>query len=379
MSQIEYIDAGSIEHLDSILKNFNVKKAFLVCGKKSFSNCGAEMHIKKINKVQFFQFNDFDNNPKIEDVNKGLQFFRQSGADVIIAIGGGSAIDMAKIIRYFSMRNFNELNIDEMTNSAAVNTEYQPPLVVIPTTSGSGSEATSFAVMYVNKKKYSIEDHSILPDVVIIDPLLSMSLSPYNTAVTGMDALCHAVESYWSINSTNESKGYAKEAIKSILDNLIETVHNPTDELRFNMAKAANLAGKAINISKTTAAHAVSYSLTAHFAIPHGLAVSMFIPYLYIYNYNVTEKDIDDSRGVEYVKQTISELNHFFTGKDCDDTSIIIEGIIKKLGLVTNLSSYGIKNSYIDLILENINNQRLKNNPRRIGKEEVKKMLELRM
>jgi alcohol dehydrogenase class IV len=376
MIQKEYIGIGMIYHLGDILDNLHISKAFLICGKSSFIECGAEAHINKIKNVQFVQFNDYENNPKIENVNNGIRSFQQSKAEIIIALGGGSAIDIAKLIRHFSEQGLDKVSISDITNMN--NSKKRILLVAIPTTAGSGSEATSFAVMYADKVKYSVADSSILPDIVIIDPLLSMTLSSQNTAVTGMDALCHAIESYWSINSTNESKNYAKEAMTIILNNLHETVHNPTVELRSNMAKAANLSGKAINISKTTAAHAISYTFTSYFAIPHGLAVSFFIPDLLVYNYNVSEHDADDPRGVDYIKQTINEINHFFGGNDCYDTKIILEKFINNLGLSRDLSFYGIKYNDIDFILNNINNERLKNNPRRLNLNNLREIIELR-
>ncbi|MCL2128778.1 MAG: phosphonoacetaldehyde reductase [Treponema sp.] len=359
MNQTEYIESGSMENLGSILDNLHITKAFLVTGKKSFAECGAETYIQKIKNVEFIQFNNFKNDPRKEDVDIGMQLFRQSGADAIIALGGGSAIDMAKLIGHFSAKN-------------------KIPFLAIPTTAGSGSEATSFAVMYENKIKSSIEDKSILPDIVIIDPSLTMSLPPFITAVSGMDALCHAIESYWSINSTNESKEYAKKAMTIILNDLPETVNNPSVKLRLNMLLAANLAGKAINISKTTAAHAVSYALTSYFSVPHGLAVSFLIPDLLVYNYNVTENDAEDTRGVDYIKKNIDEIYHIFGGKNSFDAKNIFNRFVDTLGLPANLSSYGIKKSDIDLIISNINNERLKNNPRKIEMGEFRKLFELK-
>jgi alcohol dehydrogenase class IV len=135
------------------------------------------------------------------------------------------------------------------------------------------------------------------------------------------------------------------------------------------MAKAANLAGKAINISKTTAAHAISYTLTSYFAIPHGLAVSLIMPSLMVYNSDVTEEDANDPRGVCYIKQTINEINQLLTGKDSNNTKSIMEQFINKLGLSTDLSFYGINDNNIDLILDKINIERLNNNPRKIKKD----------
>jgi alcohol dehydrogenase class IV len=379
MSQIEYSGIGSIDFLSNILDDFQVTKAFLVTGKKSFAISGAEDHIKKIKTIKFQQFNEFENNPKLEDVNKGIKSYQQSKADVIIAVGGGSAIDMAKLIRYYSLLNFDDLSPEDIINYQNEDYKNQPRLIAIPTTAGSGSEATCFAVMYVNKVKYSIANHSVLPDAVIIDPLLSMSLSAYNTAVTGMDALCQAIESYWSNKSTDESKEYAKKAILSILDFLPETVHNPNTQLRLEMLLAANLAGKAINISKTTAPHALSYILTSHFGIPHGLAVSLMIPDFLAFNYDVTEDNVDDSRGSDYVQQTISEIFNMLGEKNGFDSKNALKKFIEGLGLSTDLSKFGITQSDIDLILSSINNERLKNNPRRVDLNELRKMVELKI
>jgi alcohol dehydrogenase class IV len=372
MNQTEY---SGIDNLTDILDNFQA--AFLVTGKKSFSACGAQAQIEKINKIKFVRFYDFENNPKIEDVIKGVELFQQSKADVIIAVGGGSVIDMAKLIRFYSSLNLKDMPVDEIINYR--NEDCKPRLIAIPTTAGSGSEATSFAVMYTDKVKHSIACDSILPDAVIIDPLLSMSLPAYDTAVTGMDAVCHAIESYWSINSTDESREYAKRAIEILLKCLPETVNNPDVQLRLNMLTAANLAGKAINISKTTAAHAVSYTLTSHFGIPHGLAVSLILPDFLTFNYDVTEKDAEDKRGVDYIKQTINEIFDFLGGKNSFDSKSILEEFIANLGLSADLSEYGIKYGDIDIIASNINNERIKNNPRKVEVNELKEMMKRKL
>lgn len=379
MNQKEYIGTGSIDNLRDILDNYNTSMIFMVTGKQSYINCGADYYIKKTGAVNFTIFNNFENNPRIEDVKKGVKLFQESKADIILAIGGGSVIDMAKLIRYFSYGNVKNIsieNIDSYKNVAINNTIR---LIAIPTTAGSGSEATSFAVMYANKVKYSVSDNSILPDVVILDPLLSASLSAYNTAVSGMDVLCHSIESYWSINSTDESKSHAKKAMSICFDCLSDTVHNPNIHLRLNMLQAGNFAGKAINISKTTAAHALSYTLTSFFNIPHGLAAGLFIPVFLIYNFDVTESDYEDSRGVNYIKQTLLEIFQLLGEGNNVNAAFAFQKYSEKLGLSLEFSHYGIKHNDIGLILNNINNERLKNNPRKVDINELRKILESRV
>src|SRR5207248_4789041 len=126
--------------------------------------------------------------------------------------------------------------------------------------------------------KYSVCHEFLLPDIAIVDPILTHKMSPRLTAITGMDALSQAIESYWSIHSTEESKGYAREAIRIIVDQLPKAVNEPTNDSRLAMARASHLAGKAINVTRTTAPHALSYALTSRFGVPHGQAVSLTLP-----------------------------------------------------------------------------------------------------
>ena len=148
-----------------------------------------------------------------------------------------------------------------------------PPLVCIPTTAGTGSEATHFAVIYVDGKKKSIASQQLLPDVVILDPQLTDNMPAYVSACSGFDALCQAT--YWSRAATPLSQLYAALTIKVLIVELPQAVNSNSRLVRDKMQMAANWAGKAINISKTTAPHAMSYVITQEFGIPHGHAVAL--------------------------------------------------------------------------------------------------------
>ena len=145
----------------------------------------------------------------------------------------------------------------------------------IPTTAGTGSEATHFAVIYVDGKKKSIASQQLLPDVVILDPQLTDNMPAYVSACSGFDALSQAIESYWSRAATPLSQLYAAMAIEVLLVELPQAVNSNSRLARDKMQMAANWAGKAINISKTTAPHAMSYVITQEFGIPHGHAVAL--------------------------------------------------------------------------------------------------------
>jgi len=375
VTQTEHIGTGSIMHLQKLLAEFAAKKIFLVTGKQSYLTSGAKNFLDNILKdYSVFRFCDFSTNPKAEDVDRGINIFETEQFDTLIAVGGGSTIDMAKLINFLSAHPESFANY-KFKNKATSNTA--KPLIAIPTTAGSGSEATSFAVLYVNKEKFSVDNKLLLPTAAIVDPVLTNSLPKKLTAISGLDALSQAIESYWSIKSNNESKKYAGEAIKIIMTNLAIAVNNPTDSARLAMAKAAHLAGKAINITRTTAPHAISYPLTSYFSIPHGQAVAVTIAPLLVFNSKVTDNDIQDSRGTNYVKEVINQIVNLIGAATISTAKNKIEQLINEIGLETKLSRLNINSPKdIELIIQNgFNPDRVKNNPRILTKTALREIL----
>ena len=273
MKQQIFSGYDSYKKLNDILKDHSPQKILIVTDKNSYTISGAENLLSDIiNQYKNINFNDFQTNPIIEDVKKGIDFFKSEYCDLIIAIGGGSVIDMAKSISILENNEDDFLNYvsdKEKLNSRRIAT------IAIPTTAGTGSESTHFSVVYKDKTKYSLAHDSILPDYAILYPIFTKTLPEYITACTGMDALCQGIESFWSVKSTDESREYSKIAIELSMLNLMNAVNNPDEKSRENMMMASNYAGRAINISQTTAAHAVSYPITSYFDIPHGHAVAL--------------------------------------------------------------------------------------------------------
>ena len=373
---LEYIGFDSVKNLKDILENNNFKKIFLITGRKSFE----QMEIKSIildtlSEVQFYQFNDFTPNPKIHDIKKGLNLFKKMNFDAIIAVGGGSVLDMGKAISIFSS---NEGDPVKIIKKEIEITKKGIPLIRIPTTAGSGSEATHFAVVYIGKTKYSLADQEFLkPEYIIVDPQFTLKLPKKISACSGMDALSQAIESHWNVNSTDESKIYSKKAIELTMSNLVKVVNDPDKESRKNMAIAANYAGKAINITKTTACHAISYPITSHFNVPHGHAVALTLPSMIIFNSEVEEKDCQDSRGVLFVKNALKDLISFMKASNFEEAKDIILTLMHDIGLETNLHSLGIKSQEdIEIIIKNgFTPNRVKNNPRMLTESNLRHIL----
>ena len=373
MNQKEYFGFGSIKNLKNILKEENPKKIFLVTGKKSYEKSGIKDHILQyLQNYDFVHFDNFSAIPLLDDVKKGILAFRNEKCDLVIAIGGGSVIDFAKLTNILASQDNNQMDyvkhIKEIKKSGK-------PLVVIPTTSGSGSEATHFAVVYVKEKKFSVTSSYILPKYSIVDPEFTKSLPPKITAISGIDALCQAIESYWSINSTPLSRSFSKESIILILHNLLIAVRNPTEETRLSMARASNLAGKAINLTKTTAPHAISYPLTYFFGIPHGHAVSLTLGDFFVFNSRIDKSNATILNKVNDYPGIFSELLDILGVTDSLSAKQKITKLMLDLDLETKLSMFNITNKDIPLILNNVNVERLENNPRRISKKELQTIL----
>ena len=196
-------------------------------------------------------------------------------------------------------------------------------------------------------------------------------------AATGIDALGQAIESYWSVNSTSESKKFSEEAIRLLIKNLDLSTNNQTQESREKVMRAANLAGKAINIARTTACHSISYPITSFFEIPHGHAVGLTLGEMLSYNSEVSDNDCTDKRGASYVQKTIMEIVDMLGVKTTIEAKDSLQCLMKDVGLETRLSKLGISRDGIDIIVENgFTPERMKNNPRLINKENLKVILD---
>lgn len=363
--QKEYHGEKSIQCLTGILKESDPKYVFIVTGKRSFELSGAKETLKDLLRgINVQRYCDFDENPKISDLIKGARLIRDFNPDLVVTIGGGSVIDTAKVISVLP----NDLNkAKAVVRGELPVPEKLAPMVAIPTTSGSGSEATHFAVVYMEGQKYSVAKANLLPDQVILDPELTYSLSAYQTAVSGMDALCQGIESYWAINATDESKLYAAEAIGIIFKNLEAAVKRPDKLLRYQMAVGSNLAGKAINISKTTAPHALSYGLTQKYGIPHGHAVAITMGEFLQYN---TAQSVRQNHRL--LIETMSKLHKILDCKSAECSRKKFLQLMENIGLETKLGKMSEEKINIDQLVQNVNTQRLANHPLELGVEDLK-------
>jgi alcohol dehydrogenase class IV len=374
MEQIEIIGWGTLERIAGIAAETKAKRIFLVGDSVAYGASGAEQVINtRLASLDITVFFDFALNPRIEDVEKGVDILRGGEFDLVIAVGGGSVIDMAKLVNIFGT------NKDEAVRYVRKEVPIEKrglPLVAVPTTAGSGSEATHFAVVYLDRQKYSVAHEYILPTYCIVDPALTMSLPASVAASSGIDALAQGMESYWSVNSTDESRAYSASAVELARDHLVASVRHPDRVSRDAMTRAAHFGGKAINISKTTGPHAFSYYLTSHYGVPHGNAVALTLGKFLRFNSRVSEDDVTDRRGAEHVKAVIDDILRLLKVRDVDAGVALIEDLIARIGLETELKNVGLYgDDEIAGFTASINLERLKNNPRRVEAKDVPMIL----
>ncbi|MDC1406317.1 phosphonoacetaldehyde reductase [Akkermansiaceae bacterium] len=362
------------DYLDAI----SADNVLLVTGNSMYRASGAEQALEPIlREREVTHLTCLQTNPEDEDVRQLLNGIgNKESYQAIIAVGGGSVIDTAKLLKAFWI---NPPSLDEYLGSED-NSELSPaalPLIAVPSTAGSGSEATRFAVVYKNKKKYSVEHDELLPNFSVVVPPLLASVPQHVAASSGMDALCQGIESYWSIHSTNESRKLAAEAITLAWDWIEKAVNDGSSEALNHMAKASHLAGCAINITKTTAPHAVSYPMTSYFGITHGHAVGLLTARFLTFNEGVTEEDCLDVRGPEWVKKRLHEISCKLGANDTKHASDCLLGKMQNLGLPTNLPQLGINTSDdIAIVIQNgFDSSRVKNNPRTISDTTLRKIV----
>ena len=354
---------SGLSKLPKLREIYSGKKILLVTGKKSYSLSGAQEIIEKnLCKEKVIHFFEFSVNPKLEEAVIGANYARQNGVTAIIAVGGGSVLDMAKLIKAFYCSHGNEV---ELAKGILPVTDPRIPLIAIPTTAGSGSEATHFAVVYIGNDKYSLASDCLLADATILDGSLTTSGGKYLKTCNALDAISQAIESYWAAGSTKKSKQFAKTALILGWNTVQRFVLDDSSNVdRQTMMQVANLAGKAINISKTTAAHAWSYAFTSAIDVPHGHAVWLTLPAVFQAHLIANEGDVTDSRGINNHRKVIGELAGFLELQNKVNVETSLNAFLETVGVEHKMENLGAGNIEIrSEISKKVNLERMKNNP----------------
>lgn len=356
------------EEFDEYIDKKGIHSLFLVCdGSLEYLRLNHYMDgLKDRMGIDVVRFSDFLPNPKYESVVKGVGLFRKSGCDSIIAIGGGSAIDVAKCIKLYASSEGDGKDGAYLRQPVIGN---EIGLLAVPTTAGTGSEATRYAVVYYKGEKQSVTHDSIIPEAVLFDPSALTSLPAYQKKSTVLDALCHAIESFWSVNSTDESKAYARQSIEMISGNIDEYLAGNERSYPV-MQKAAFTAGKAINITQTTAGHAMCYGLTSRYGISHGHAAALCVRELWPQMLEASADVCMDERGGKYLKGIFGEIADSF-GEDTSENGYRkYQNMLESLELMRPIGS----EEDIEELVQTVNITRLLNHPIRLAEADIRRL-----
>jgi len=372
LQEILFSGDGKISELNNILKNYKNILLFTFPRENSTGLSKLNKYLQKLENEYNITTNSYDGKAlPFGDIKKKYNELKGiKNIDLIIGMGGGTVLDLAKI---FSLAYSNKtIRFEEILNNK--NLKNKIDMLFIPTTAGTGSEATSFAVVYKDKIKYSIVRTSFLPKYVILDPMLLKSLPENILNSTILDALAQGIESIWAVGSTSQSREYGEKAIKNILDNFEK--EKSIDRLN-KLLLGSYCSGKAINISKTTLSHSISYPLSSYFGIPHGIAVFLTLAKVAELNFFSTEENIQEEMNLNNVKESFSIIFDLFNVSSIDLLVKELNRMMKKLGFSLKLKDYGISKTDLKLIADfSITQGRATNNPRKIDKEEIYHLLE---
>lgn len=347
---------GSFGKIPNIIGDRKV----LLLTSQGFTKRGVVDKVKSLVKNVQFVIDKVPPNPTFKDLSQLYGEVKHNEIDAIVALGGGSVIDSAKVLSvYYSNQGFNF--IKELIKTGQGVGYKLIPIIAIPTTSGTSSEITPWATVWdtEEKKKYSLHLKDLWCETAIYDPCLTVTLPKEITIQTGLDALSHSFESLWNKNANFISRDHAIYAIKEILDVLPEIVNDLSNvELRERMMYATVKAGLSFSNTQTSIAHAISYYLTLNKGVPHGIACSITIPSI-IRVIKGGDRNIDKSF-VEIFGQVAvdKEIDNFF----------------RKLNISLSLKDYGVNEVDITMIKDTlVNNQRAGNSI--VNTQELLKLL----
>jgi len=370
---VNYYGRGAVNQLGSELIDLGALKVFLVSD-QNVASAGLVDQVSEIVQAAnlvVIQYLEVNPEPSVEDLERCLEAFNESDCDLIIGLGGGSPLDIAKGVSVLAT------NGGSIFDYVGLNLISKPglPKVLIPTTAGTGAEVTKNAIFTDKKErlKKGVVSKYLLPDVAIVDPTLTLSLPPAVTAATGMDALTHAIESYTSPKATIQTDLYALKAIELIGANLRRAVAFGSDEeAREGMALGSVFAGISLANAGVGAVHACAYPLGGKFGTGHGVTNAILLPYIMEYNL------IGDLKKFAKIADALGEVTELLPLREQAELACkAVFSLSRDIGIPQKLNEFGITKDDIPTLAEaSMQVTRLMdNNPRKFTYEGVQRCL----
>lgn len=362
--------AGAVRRLDAMVDSRGARRVLVVATEGGLRRAGFGHWL---DSPRHHVFSGFRPNPALEDVLAGCALRDRVAPDLVVGLGGGSAMDVAKMVR--------ALPADGAAARACLGAGADPlpaagDLVLVPTTSGTGSEVTQFATVYDGERKFSFDHPTAAATQSVVDPELTATCPAEVTTSCAMDALCHAVESLWARRSQEGSRADALRALGALTGPLGDGVKDTSAAVREQLARAAIDAGRAINVTRTTAAHAFAYRLTSRHGVPHGVACLLNLQWLFAYNTERSGTHCEDDRGPAHVRAQLDAVAAAF-GLDPVGVPGRLGELLTQSGWSSRLSDYGLTEGELpDYVAAGLGSTaRAANNPVRLDESLVLRAL----
>src|SRR3989344_3336132 len=345
----------SFRQLFDELSAAGVKRPLVVCGRHFL----VSMKFRDIeeNLGMFELFTGIGPNPKTSEVDDAAKMLNSKGCDAVIGIGGGSVLDAAKVAA--CMKGCKK---SCETFYKKISVKKQAPFFALPTTSGSGSEATKYSVLTTRAGiKRTLKDNKFYAKVAIVDPELTYSMPPEVTAATGIDAFCQAVEAHWAKTATPETRAFSSESMGLSYHSLFKAVNDPDKQSRQNMSLASLRAAQAFSNTGTTACHSISYAITKRTGLVHGFAVALTLPW-FLRFYSEKKRD------------ACLEICGMLGEKTIEGGAEKIRGLMESVGAPTALRQIGLKyEDFPEIIADSLAHKPA--NPRKHTAQDLERML----
>ena len=342
--------AGQVDRVGQAAKECGATKVLVVYGGGSAIRNGTLDKVRNALEAEgltYFVEGGVQPNPRLALAQSLVDRYSEKGIDLLLAVGGGSVLDCAKAAAVMCTAN---LPVRAYMGDMSLLPATRLPLIAVPTTAGTGSEATAIAVVYVNNEKLSLDHPALLPEAILLDSSLLDSLPLYHKKACALDALCQGIESFWAVKAAPESRIHAEKAIRGVLRN-IEAYLAGDAAAADAVLEAAYESGRAISISRTTAAHAMSYQITKRIGYAHGHACMLTLPWLW--------KHLGDA-------PILADLNRIM---DTADGSELLLGMLAALDMLLDVQ---VDDASLDALTASVNTQRLGNHPEPLTAKELR-------
>lgn len=359
-----YFEKNSLLYLEKMEK---VERVMLVCDpgmvQFGYADVVREVLARRTNPVKVEVFSHVEPNPSTNTVYAGTKMMVDFQPDTVIALGGGSAIDAAKVMWLFyehpetSFFGAKQKFLDIRKRTYKIDQAVKSQLVCIPTTSGTGAEVTPFAVITDSEThvKYPLADYALTPDVAIIDPQFVLSVPKSITADTGMDVLTHAIESYVSVMASDYTRGLSLQAIKLVFDYLEKSTLTPDMESREKMHNASTMAGMAFANAFLGISHSIAHKIGGEYGIPHGRTNAILLPHIIRYNAKDPQKHAMFPKYDYFRADTDYADIAKFLGLTGKTTAELVEALAtavhdlgERVGIEMNLKAQGVTQEVLD-------------------------------